>query len=171
MALRLSEGLGHTLQALNIFASPGLASCRRRPLSSNVRHQTKSLVPLQQEVRLSAWIEQPRCGQAANPVRHRAQARGNDNNGQNGPIEQPDFSRGRRGRPVQTHDEAAGGGNRTLQCTSGERFALARQRGSTSAVRHRGHSQGRRRNIQWLAIAARRKASCKNHHTRRRRGV
>ena len=28
--------------------------------------------------------------------------------------QQPDFSQGRRGRPVHTHDEAAGGGNRNL---------------------------------------------------------
>ena len=51
-----------------IFTGPGLASCRRRPLSSNVRRQTNSHVPLQQEVRLSAWIEQPRGGKAANSL-------------------------------------------------------------------------------------------------------
>ena len=37
-----------------IFASPGLASCRRRPLSSNVRHQKNDRLVCQQEVRLSA---------------------------------------------------------------------------------------------------------------------
>ena len=51
-----------------IFASPGLASCRRRPLSSNVRHQKGNRFSCQQEVRLSAWIEQPRGGKAANSL-------------------------------------------------------------------------------------------------------
>ena len=52
-----------------IFASPGLASCRRCPLSSNVRHQKAHRAALQQEVRLSAWTEQPRRNQevAASP--------------------------------------------------------------------------------------------------------
>ena len=47
--------------------------------------------------------------------------------------QQPDFSQGRPCRPVQIHDEAAGGGNRTLQRPSGKRPALARERRSQSA--------------------------------------
>ena len=53
-----------------ILASPGLASRRWRRLSSNVRHQKVSRAVLQQEVRLSAWIEQPRGGQAAEGLRY-----------------------------------------------------------------------------------------------------
>ena len=46
------------------FASPGLASCRRRPLSSNVRPRRKDRVACQQDQRLSARAEQPRKGHA-----------------------------------------------------------------------------------------------------------
>ena len=57
-----------------IFASPGLAFSCRRPLSSNVRHQNNRNVQFQQEVRLAAWIEQPRGGQAASLARRRRPA-------------------------------------------------------------------------------------------------
>ena len=139
--------LGHTLKALPnpsvearpngrppgpvwwygyIFTSPGLASCRRSRLTSNVRHQTNSLLPLQQEVRLSACIEQPRGGQAANPVRRRTLARSNQTTGRNRPIKQPDFSQGRRElRPVQAHEDAAGGG----EMGSATSLRQVRQRG------------------------------------------
>ena len=66
--------------------------------------------------------------------------------------QQPDFNQGRPCRPVQTHDEAAGGGNRTLQRPSGKRPALAREKESISTVGHREHVQGSSsRRIQWLA--------------------
>jgi hypothetical protein len=50
---------------LYIFANRALASCRCRPLSSNVRHPKNAVSLGQQEVRLSAWVEQPRSGKAA----------------------------------------------------------------------------------------------------------
>ena len=63
-----------------IFASPGLASCRRRPLSSNVRHQKPSLWCFQQKTRrVAPRMQQPPRGKAAIessaesqlPLRHR----------------------------------------------------------------------------------------------------
>ena len=47
--------------------------------------------------------------------------------------QQPDFGRGWPCRPVRTHDEAAGGGNRTLQRASGKRTSLSRERRRQSA--------------------------------------
>ena len=49
----------------SIFHSPGLASCRRRPLSSNVRQHRKHPAALQQSQHLSAWAEHPQRGRAA----------------------------------------------------------------------------------------------------------
>ena len=49
---------GHQARAggtLYIFTGPGLASCRRRPLSSNVGLHKTSHAPLQQKVRLAPW--------------------------------------------------------------------------------------------------------------------
>ncbi len=106
-----------------IFLRPGLASCRCRPLSSNVRLQKHSSARLPQEVRLSAGTEQPRRGQAADfsarrcAVVSRGQSRRKS--------KQPDFSQGRRERrPVQMHKEAARGGNRQ-QSTASIRCGLA----------------------------------------------
>ena len=48
-----------------IFCGRGLASCRRRPLSSNVRQRRTTCSVRRQSQRLSARIEQPRCGKAA----------------------------------------------------------------------------------------------------------
>ena len=76
--------------------------------------------------------------------------------------QQPDFSQCRPCRPVQIQDEAAGGGNRTPQCSSGERPALAREKESLSTVGHRDHVQrSSSRRIQWLTHA-RRRAPCKS---------
>ena len=93
-----------------IFCCPGLASCRCRPLSSNVRLQKYRCAALQQEVPLSARTEQPRRGQAADfAARHCAVAGGGQSRRES---KQPDFSQGRRERrPVRTHEEAARGGN------------------------------------------------------------
>ena len=83
-----------------------------------------------------------------------------------------DFSQGRPCRPVQTHDEAAGGGNRTLQRPSGKRPALAREKESISTVGHRHHVQeSSNRRVRWLAHAARRRAPCKMLGSRLSRGV
>ena len=54
-----------------IFCQQALASCRRRPLSSNVRHHKTRLWRLRQEVRRAApRIKQPRRGIAAYSSRH-----------------------------------------------------------------------------------------------------
>ena len=111
-------------------------------------------------MRLSARVEQPRCAAKPRMPAQRPVVTGSAQSTRWN--QQPDFSQGRRGRPVPTHDEAAGGGNRTLQCTSGERSALARENGSISAVWHREHVQGSRRRIQWLDLTARRKAPCRS---------
>ena len=55
-----------------IFASPGLASCRRRPLSSNVRQRNGGYVVIQQSQRLAARAEQPQRGIAASSLALRA---------------------------------------------------------------------------------------------------
>ena len=92
---------------------------RCRPLSFYVRHQNNRNVQFQQEVRLAAWIEQPRGGQAARLARRRQSAKGPGLDGWKKPVKQPDCNQGRRERrPVQTHDEAARGGKRTLQGSS-----------------------------------------------------
>ena len=48
--------------------------------------------------------------------------------------QQPDFSQGRTCRPVQIHDEAAGGGNRTPRRCSGEQSTLARAKRSICTI-------------------------------------
>ena len=146
----------------------------RGPVSSNVRLQnSKSLSP-QQEVRLSAWAEQPRSGQTADFTTrpHAVTSQGRS------PLKskQPDFSRGRRERrPVQRHEEAARGGNCTQHASSVTRSCgTVTERGSPTRLRIAGISEMRNSRIQEfkdVVSVARHRAPCKVLSMRRRRGV
>ena len=84
---------GPVCGTLYIFAVRARASHRWCRLNSNVRHQKHGHALLQQEVRLSAWIKQPRSGQAAGLTRRQELAPRHKRDGWN-TIKQPDSCAG-----------------------------------------------------------------------------
>ena len=134
----------------SIFHSPGLASCRCRPLSSNVRHQKGSRFSCQPEVRLSAWIEQPRGGKAANRL---ISVRAGVSAGQS--------------KRTRTPSESA---NWVQQGVYGR--SVSARMGGEHTNSGRASRVPARNQCQWAVVStARRGALCKVPGMRRRRGV
>ena len=83
-------------------------------------------------------------------------------------VQQPDFSQGRRGRQVQTHDEAARGGKQVQQRASGKSLRARMSGGKSSQMGRHEHpreikaenpwrssaKQGAQRHARFLACAA-----------------
>ncbi len=153
-----------------IFPVRALASCRWRPLSSNVRHPRNAASLGQQEVRLSAGMEQPQGGNAA---------------GRAGVIEShqplPAINRApstfpepeaRRSRVIQI--ERSGRCGREVSDVSTRRESARawkpREEQRSKSAQH-AVSKTSAQSGNTVALIARRGAPCKVRSGRRRRGV
>ena len=150
-----------------IFHHAGLAFCCRSRLSSNVRQHKIRLCCASRKCAYRRELNSHEAAKPQMPARGQAVARGTQAARGN---QQPDFSQGRRERqPVQTHEDAARGGEMTQQRASsrqGPRPTESKRISAETNARERKQAveyrnpvwwsvlQGAERHARHLAVAA-----------------